>query len=359
MIVHRTIFKELLINVTVIILSLSVILFMEKFVRITRLFMGKGAELLDVFKIFVYLQPSILLLSVPMALLIAIFLTYGRMSTDSEITVLKACGMNFFGITKAALFLSVVCCIFLLWVSLYLSPRGMAAFKRTLYDTIVRKASMTLEEGTFSDVFKGNIIYVKEVTSRDEFRGIFVYRDADKTVPDPVTIIAENGKITTKPEEGQIKLTMQKGMIHTYSRKNSSELTFSLYELVLSVGMEAVEKIKPDEIKTMRLWNGRNGTVSWAIELHRRMALPFVCIIFALLGPSLASRMGKAGRLGGFSLSLSILILYYVLLIIGETFAKTGKLTPFWGAWAPNIFFGTIAALFFYRAYQDKPIKRF
>jgi lipopolysaccharide export system permease protein len=84
MLIHSSIFKELFINFMTVILSLSVILFMERFVRLTRIFRGKGTEVIDIARVFIYLQPSILLLSIPMATLIAIFLTYGRMAADKE-----------------------------------------------------------------------------------------------------------------------------------------------------------------------------------------------------------------------------------------------------------------------------------
>ncbi len=360
MIIHRTIFKELFINLIVIIFSLSIILFMEKFVKITRLLMGKGTDISDIFKIFIYLQPSILMLSIPMAILIAIFITYGRMSTDSEIVVLKGCGMSFLGMSKAALILSAVLFAALLFISLYLLPRGMVSFKKTLYETIIRKASMTFEEEAFSDVFKGNVIYVKELSSMNHFKGIFVYRETAKTDKEPKTplvITAEGGMISSNPEEGLINLTMNNGFIHTFNKNTSSEIAFSKYDLVLTTGMDQ-EKIRPEEIKTTRLWKGSKN-IPWAIELHRRLALPFACIIFGIFGPALSNRVGKIGRLGGLSLSLSILIFYYLLLIVGESLARTGKIPAFLGGWSPNLLFGALAGVFFYRAYKDKPIKSF
>jgi lipopolysaccharide export system permease protein len=361
MIIHRTILKELLINLTVIVFSLSIILFMEKFVKITRVLMGKGADIGDILKIFIYLQPSILLVSIPMSILVAIFITYGRMSADSEIVVLKGCGMSFWGVSRAALMLSSVLFVLLLFISLYLLPRGMSSFKKTLYETIVRKASMTFQEESFSDVFQGNIIYVREVVSANQFRGIFIFRTSDQTVnkpQSPMVIVAEDGMISSNPEEGFINMTMNKGIIHTYNDNTSTEITFSKYELVLTTEIDQ-DKIKPEEINTGKLWHGRKRVITWAIELHRRLALPFACIIFGILGPALSNRMGKIGRLGGLSLSLAILIFYYLLLIIGESFAKTGKIPAILGGWAPNLFLGVLAWIFYYKAYKDKPIKRF
>jgi lipopolysaccharide export system permease protein len=358
MIIHTLILKELFKNLSVIIFSMSVILFMEKFVKLTRLFMGKGADLIDIVKIFVYLQPSLLLLSVPMAILIAIFLTYGRMATDSELVVLKASGMSFWGISRATAVLSLTCCLLLLCVSLYVLPRSMHALKRTLHETIVKKASTTFEAESFSDVFKGTVIYVKDIPQEDKFRGIFVYREAVKPIDDPLIIVAKSGMIRSNPEEGLIKLSMQNGMVHTFNEKSSSEMSFAKYDFILTSGIETSENIKPEEIKTSNLWSQRRENIPWAIELYRRFALPFACLIFGLLGPALANRIGKIGRLGGFSLSLAILIFYYMILVFVEGLAESGEISPFWGAWTPNIIFGIITFLFVRNAYKDRPLRK-
>lgn len=361
MIIHRSIFKELFINFMVVVLSMSVLLFMERFVRLSGLIIGKGAELTDVIKVFLYLQPSLLLLSIPMAMLTAIFLTYGRMSSDNEIVVLKNSGMSFWGISKAAFVLSLLSFFVLFFISLYLSPRGMQFFKATLYETIARKASTVFEEESFLKVFKETVIYVKDIPSKNRFKGIFVYRETDtpaSSTKSPLVIVAEEGAIISNPEEGLIKLTLHNGMIHTFSKEDASEISFSEYDFVLTLGIEPAKSLKPNEMGTFELWEGRRDNVLWDVELQRRFALPFACLIFGILGPALSTKMGKIGRLGGFSFSLSVFILYYALLIIGEGLAKAGKIPPLWGGWIPNISFGALAALFFFRAYRDMPIKK-
>jgi lipopolysaccharide export system permease protein len=357
MIIHRLIFREIFMNFMVAILSLSVILFMEKFVRLTRLVMGKGADLADILKVFLYLQPSILLLSIPMALLIAIFLTYGRMAADNEIVILKGSGMSFPEISRAAIAVSFIGFASLLFISLYLSPLSMHSFKETLHEAITKKASMALEEESFSKVFKDTVIYVKEMPSKNEFNGIFIYNDSQGDAKKPFVIVAENGAISSNFDEGTIKLSMKNGMIHTYNEDSSSEITFSEYDFVLASGINPSRQSKPAEMSTIALWDGRKDDVSWQIEMNRRLAIPFAALIFGFLGPALASRIGKLGRLGSFAFSLSILMFYYLFLIMGEGFAKAEKIPAFLSGWGPNIFFGIIAVVFCYIAYKDKPIK--
>jgi lipopolysaccharide export system permease protein len=327
MIIRRSILKELLVNFFVVISFLSLVLFMEKFVRLTKLVMGKGAEFIDIAKVFMYLQPSIFLLAVPIAILIAVFLTYGRMSTDNEMVVLKGSGMSFWSLSGPAIVISVAGFLLLLLISTYILPKSILAFKRTVYETIVKKASLTIHEETFSRVFKGTVIFVKEMSKDDKFQGIFVYRKGD--TKEPLVIVAEEGVISANPEEGAIKLSLKNGVVHTFG-------------------------LKPNEQGIIDLWKGRERGVKWMVELNRRLAIPFACLIFGFLGPALSTRIGKTGRLGGFSFSLTILILYYVLLILGESLAKAQRIEPFWGGWIPNIVFGVLALVFYYLASRDK-----
>jgi lipopolysaccharide export system permease protein len=354
MTIFRSVLKELIINFLVVTSFLSLILFMEKFVRLTRVIMGKGVELTDILKVFIYLQPSIFLLSVPIAILIAVFLTYGRMSTDNEMVVLKGSGMSFFSISRPAMILSMAGFLMLLLISTYVLPRSIISFKRTVYETIVKKASVTLDEETFSKVFQGTVIFVKEMTGDDRFRGIFVYREGDTR--EPLVIVAEEGAIHSNPDEGAIKLSMRNGIVHTFGENSSSQATFSSYDFVLTTIIKPQKELKPNERGIIDLWKGRERGVKWMVELNRRLAIPFACLIFGFLGPALSTKIGKTGRLGGFSFSLTVLVLYYVLLILGEGLAKAQKIPPFWGGWIPNLFFGAIAVLFFYLASKDKHI---
>jgi lipopolysaccharide export system permease protein len=354
MIIYRSISRELLINFSMVILFLSFVLFMEKFVRLTRVIMGRGAEFIDVVKVFIFLQPSIFLLAVPIAILIAVFITYGRMSTDNEMVVLKASGMNFWSISMPAIAQSFAGFFLLLLISTYILPKSIIAFKKTVYETIMKKASVTMEEETFSRVFKGTVIFVKEMPADDRFRGIFVYREGD--TKEPIVIVAEEGAVYANPDEGSIKLSMSNGVVHTFGRNSSSDAEFSEYDFVLTTVIKPRKELKPSERGIIDLWKGREKGVKWMVELNRRLAIPFACLIFGFLGPALCTRIGKTGRLGGFSFSLTVLILYYVLLILGESLAKADKIPPFWGGWMPNIVFGAVAVLFFYVASLDRPV---
>lgn len=358
MVIRRSIFRELVINSVVIILSMSVILFMEKFVRLTRVLLGKGSELTDVIKVFLYLQPSILLLAIPMAVLISIFLTYGRMTADSEMVILRGSGLSFPSISRPAIFISFFGFLSLLFISLYLNPLSISHYKRTIHESIAKKTSMILEEETFLEAFKNTVLYVKDIPSRNSFKGIFIYREGDERLKDPLIIVAEDGEIISNYKEGLIKLQLRNGFIHTAGEDSSSEVSFSAYDFVLTSGIEVSLNTNLHELSLIDLWRNRREKLLWQIELNRRFAIPFACLIFGILGPPLSRRMGKVGRLGGFSFSLSLIIIYYGMLIMGEGLAKAERVSPYIGIWMPNVVFGMIAITFFLTACKDAPAKK-
>lgn len=333
---------------------------MERFVRLTGIIMWKGTDIKDIIKVFVYLQPSILLLAIPMALLISVFLTYGRMLSDNEVVILKNSGMSFLSISRSPLLLSLFSLVLMLFLSLYLTPKGMQAFKKTLYETIARKALMVIEKESFSRVFKDTVIYINEMPSKGIFKGVFVYREGieSKGLARPVVITATDGEIISNPEEGIIKLILHNGTIHTETRDGTSEVSFTEYDFILSTGVEPRKRIKPTEIDTISLWHGRKDKAEWDVEFNRRFAIPFACLIFGILGPAISIRMGNIGRLGGLSFSLFILLIYYALLIATEGLAKAGRIPIPMGEWIPNIIFLAIAMIFFINSYSDRPVKR-
>ncbi len=76
--------------------------------------------------------------------------------------------------------------------------------------------------------------------------------------------------------------------------------------------------------------------LAW-VEIHKKFAIPFACIAFALIGVPLAQTLRRGGRGGSFALSLAVLLGYYVLLSSGETWAQSGRMPPALAMWLPNL----------------------
>lgn len=87
----------------------------------------------------------------------------------------------------------------------------------------------------------------------------------------------------------------------------------------------------------------------FATEIHKKFSIPFVCIVFVLIGAPIAVRYRQGGVAMVVGVSLAFFCAYYVALIGGEELADRLIVTPFWAMWAPNVLFGGIGLAFLWR----------
>ena len=98
-VIHKSIFFELILTFLLCLISLNFVLMMEKLLRLSRSIAGVGASTIDLTKIILFLQPQLLLLTIPMALLLSTLLIYGRLNIDNEIVIFRSSGMKFISIS--------------------------------------------------------------------------------------------------------------------------------------------------------------------------------------------------------------------------------------------------------------------
>ena len=334
-IIHRATLKELAATFIITITFLNSILMMEKLVRLSRVLSGVGATAADMVKIILYLQPQLLMLTIPMGMLLSILLVYGRMNHDSELIVLRASGMAFPRISFPVFVLGAFSFLACLAVSFYLGPRSSAKVRDAITAIVTTRSALALEEGTFNSSFKDIVIIVKGKKSSDTLSDIFIYDSRQKD--QPRVLMAKQGQFV--PQDGSnIVLVLSDGYISIAGEKTMTEIFFERYHLVLS--LEASESSTPrkmeytpsDLLKKAREADSSKVRASLYLELYRRFTLPAVCIFLAFLGPPLSLIAGKSGKLGGLALGLLVFTIYYVMLIYGENLVTAGKLPIYLGA---------------------------
>lgn len=97
--------------------------------------------------------------------------------------------------------------------------------------------------------------------------------------------------------------------------------------------------------------NAARGTQNrFAVEIHKKYAIPVACVVFVLIGAPIAIRYPLGGVAMVVGASFAFFCAYYVSLVGGEELADRLILSPFWAMWAPNVLFGAIGAFFVGRA---------
>ena len=78
---------------------------------------------------------------------------------------------------------------------------------------------------------------------------------------------------------------------------------------------------------------------SLQVEWWKKISIPFASTVFVLLGVPLGIISRKGGAGVSIAISMSVFLVYWVLLIAGETLADRMLLSPFWSMWSPNVLF--------------------
>jgi lipopolysaccharide export system permease protein len=230
---RRYIIKEMLSPFIFSLLVIIFILFVQFLLRAIDRFLGKG---IDTFIILEYLFLNlawIVALAVPMAVLIASLMTFGRLSEDNEITAMRAAGISFLKIIRPGLILGTIICLFLLYFNNFVLPE-MNFKARILSGDIYRKRPvMSIDPGHFIGDLPnyGMIIGGKTGEIMEDVR-IFSKNSRDKQT----SIYSKTGELNTVGNE--LILTLYDGEIHELDIRDFGEyrrIQFSKHKINIPV----------------------------------------------------------------------------------------------------------------------------
>ena len=244
--------------------------------------------------------------------------------------------------------------LFTSFLVFYGLPWGNRGFIATLYLIAQSKADIEIKERVFNDVFDGLVVYVDKVPIQGKrMEGVLIYDERDKEKVN--TIFAKEGFLNSNPKSQEVVLRLLSGDIHRFEPKTKvyQKMKFDTYDLKLELGKTFAamgKKLKEhemsiDEIKEKieKMKKIGEDTTGREVELHKRYAIPFACIVFGLIGVPLGIQPRRSGRSYGFILSIFIILTYYISLTASEILAIRKTFPPSWQVGHP-IFFSVVSA---------------
>ncbi len=349
-------------------MTFTVILLMDKILKLIELIVTRGVRLSQILMLLLFISPSFLIFTIPMAFLLAVLLSFGRLSGDSEITAFKASGISLYQLYFPVLFFSIGVYLLTSFLVIYGLPWGNRGFKATLYLMAQSKADIEIKERVFNDVFDGFVLYVDKVPIQGKkMEGILIYDDRDKEKIN--TIFAREGFLVSNPKSQEVVLRLLDGDIHRFEPGTNiyQKMQFNTYDLRLELAktlMAMGKRLRDHEMsiddireKMEKRRSLGQDITSQEVELHKRYAIPFSCLVFGLLGVPLGIQPRRSGRSYGFVLSLLILLAYYVSLNASEIFAIKKTIPPFLAGWSPNLLFGSLGIYLLSRSAHEFPFR--
>ncbi len=353
-------------------------LLIDRIYHLTDLVVTKGVPFYLVVQLLVYMLPSFLAHTLPMALLVAILLAGGRLAGDLEIIALKSAGVSALRLFRPVLAVALVITALTAGLTLVANPLAGREFQRQLFKILQSRAVSGLAERVFNSTFGDVIIYVEDVSaSQVALRGLLVSDERDSKLSRIIT--AREGRLLSDEVNQRLTLRLLDGAVSEADvmradppKGLSSEAIssgaasgpryrytlFGIYDLSLLVdlpfrGASRVEKPEKDltlgELVTRvaELEADPYGGAPYAIELHKRFALPLAALVFALVGFPLAIRSHHGGRSIALAASLAILLAYYLVMTSLEGAALRLRISPGVAMWTPNALFTIVGVVLF------------
>lgn len=343
------------------------VLLMNQVLLLAELFIDKGVPALEALRVLALLLPSILVFALPMAVLMGVLGGLARLSADSEIVALRTLGVGPRRLARPVLSFGLLGFIVTMPLSLVLAPRANSAWVRAMTRSVIGRVQLKVRPFAFNEVLPGVVFFVREAGRDDRWRDVFTYLTQDPE--NPRLVMARSGTIRLVPEERRAVLELEDGVVYSGSKadpEKDTQTSFGRLEEEIDVEglfpeISSAKRVREKDVVELardlaalksQAPAGRDERQVRAhrLEIHKKFALAAASLVLAFLGLPLGLMTGRAGRTGGFSLGLGIILLYYALLTGGEKGVMDGRMSAWLGMWGPDIVLFAAALLLVARA---------
>ncbi len=314
----------------------------------TDLMINYGVGPGELLKLLLCLFPRIILTAMPVACLMAVLLSFIRMSSDNEIIALHSSGISLYQLMPPVIIFSGVCLLIAAFLTFFGAPYGNRAFSNADFVNVMKsKMNVMIREGVFEE-YEDFVIYAGRYSKNDDvLHDVFI---VDKRKGREETIIAERAKI--RPLKDGIVIIFYKGETFmegedadsTYGHSDFDETSIVIKDKMFSESSDE-KKSEPDELYFGELreyiYNSGENTGDMNIArltLHEMFTVPLSIFFIGIAGAPLGAHIRAQGRTKGIIISLLLFLGYYIIFMLSKVLCESGLVFPAMGAWLPVLF---------------------
>ena len=382
---------------------ITFILVMDIIFQIADLIIGKNLDLFIVLEVFFLNLAWIVAVSIPMSVLVASLMAFGRLSADNEVTALKAGGVSFFQMVSPVLAAGILLGSGHLFFMDVILPEANYRARSLMNDIHRARPTLLFTAGIFMKDIPGYSILIDRVNPRNnEISGITIYETGNMRYPRLMT--AESGEfhvnetgsrldlmlydgellqqdessgryfkeiferqrftIRTEPagvqrseagirSDRELNIEMMRARIDEWQREIDDASAIMAPGPVSPVAnADSLEAARTRAERTVSLRQRQKN--SYIVEIHKKYAISAACLVFVLIGAPLGVRI-RRGSLGvSVGVSLCFFLLYWACLLGGEELADRDLIDPVWAMWAANIVIGVPGAILVWVTARDR-----
>jgi LPS export ABC transporter permease LptF/LPS export ABC transporter permease LptG len=369
----RYIVREMLAPTAIGLMVFTFVLLIDQIPRLLAVLVARSADFTTILRVFANLLPSILAITIPMAFLLGVLLAFGRLASDSEIIALRAVGVSPLRLLSPVLILASLMTAITFYINAVALPAANQAHREIVFALVVSKARTDVKPRTFSEKVLPDrmMLYVQDIEpGSGRWKNLLIQDTRD--IAEAKLILAKSGELVVDRERQIVRVELGAGSQHSffgadpraYNRTDFATMGWDLpvdeffpdrSKLLLAKGDR--EMTLPELARRVAELRSQNKPRSdwgrYAVEWHKKFAIPAACLVFGLLGLALSLGNKKEARSAAFALSIGVIFVYYILIRLGEQAGDTGSLRPWLAMWGANIVLGTIAVALLYLNHRE------
>jgi len=381
---HGYLTRQVLATLVMTVGIFTFILLLGNIVReVFTLLMSEQATAAIVLRAVALLIPYVLAFSIPMGLLAATLLTFGRFSADQELTAARAGGLSLLAMVSPVLLLAAAMSLLCAYINLELAPRCRQSYKDLIYYLGQQRPTSVLTEGRFVTDIPGYIIYVGRIQG-DQLQDVLI-SVLNENNEVKFNLRAARGELVKHPQAtNQFLLRLFNGVGASREKggwqpvilggqweyplkiPKLSERTRKLNELTfwqlraelrrieqLQLQAEGLSGLSPEQLRQRRAEMSKppvDIASPLRVQMHQQAAFSFACLGFALIGIPLGVRGHRKETSIGVAIALFLVLVYYSFFILASALETKSSYYPHLLCWAPNFLFQIAGGWLLWRA---------
>lgn len=288
--------------------------------------------------------PEMAQLILPLSLFLGLLMALGKLYTESEITVMHACGLSRAVLIKAAmvlaLFTGIIAAVNVMWAG----PWSSRHQDQVLADAKANPGMAALAQGQFQQATDGNSVLFIEGVEGNRFHNVFLAQIRPKGNARPSVVVADSGQLSQHKDGSQV-VTLNTGTRFegTAMLRDFRITDFQNYQAIIGHQTVALDPSDTEQMDMRTLFNTDNPRAS--AELHWRLTLIFTVVMMALMVVPLSVVNPRQGRVLSMLPAMLLYLVFFLLQTTLRSNGAKGKLDPMIWMWAVNLVYLALAVM--------------
>lgn len=351
-IIDRYLIRETIAPFLLALVVFTFILQLPPLMDVVKKLLEKGVDAWSIVRILWNLIPHALGVTIPMALLVGLLISLGRLSADREAVALQACGVSLARLLRPVATIALVGWALTLYVMLELIPAGNRHYQEIIHDLMSAKIETDVKPRVFYEDFPNLVLYASDVPrGGGGWKDLFLSDSRDPA--QPLILLARRGRMIMDPQKQQVDLLLEDGSQHRPDKDDPNKYRvehFRRHTIVLdpsTVFPKSGAMHGPAEMTIPELQaeieiakKEQRSPHNLIMAIHQKFSIPVACLVFAVLALGLGVSNRKDGKQASFVIGLGVVFVYWALMYTGQSMAKAHWVPAEIAMWIPNIVLG-------------------